>query len=46
MNLDKDNYHEVKAAIGAAIAMCLTNPLNLVRFRLQTMPDLVIQKRI
>ncbi len=26
--------------------MCLTNPLNLVRFRLQTMPDLIIQNRI
>lgn len=36
----------VLSAIGAAISMTLTNPFNLVRFRMQTMPDLLIQNQI
>lgn len=34
------------SAFGAAISMSLTNPFNLVRFRMQTMPDLIIQKQV
>lgn len=34
------------SAVGAAISMTLTNPFNLVRFRMQTMPDLLIQNQI
>ena len=26
--------------------MSLTNPLNLIRFRMQTMPDLIVQKQL
>jgi hypothetical protein len=46
MSIDSNQYHTLKAGIGAAIAMCLANPINLVIFRLQTMPDLIIQNRI
>jgi hypothetical protein len=34
------------SALGAAISMSLTNPFNLVRFRMQTMPDLIIQNQL
>ena len=45
----KGNLPDIKtvlSAIGAAVSMSLTNPFNLVRFRMQTMPDLIIQKQL
>lgn len=48
--MDLSNYLPSKStilsAIGAAVSMSLTNPFNLVRFRMQTMPDLLIQKQL
>jgi hypothetical protein len=39
-------FEKVLSAIGAAISMSLTNPFNVVRFRMQTMPDLILQKQL
>jgi len=48
--MDLKNYlpkkESVLSALGAAVSMSLTNPFNLVRFRMQTMPDLLIQKQL